>query len=1109
MTTTKKSLARGPLHEIQRESTLPSTPSPLPSTTSASTSRLRKRSSLARPLSSANRLSGGDVALMSTPSRKLNDQSTWTDLSSKRDSKRSSSPGSFPSEIKGTGTARSSWLRRMSTLSSLRTGSPVSPPQPESPSLSFSNGSTAPFLPPTSDHSAGSLPRNKLVKRSSSQRALQANNPLNSPLRRPATSHQRTATVRHYNFPVEESKSVPTAQFSDLQEDYQAYDDSLQTWLPFFTTNSTAPTKEGFPRKRNSNTVTNRRDSLSGMVPNVNGLPTLLLASSISSGSSNNSPPNIISQRSDLKRPSTAVGFESFTSPSPEMRVADARDAGNLKSRHSFSLADMFSYSSPASWKTPKNGSLRKHKRPSTAINNRRISSAPHPPNIKQETGFEPIELNTPTSIKNMSPARSRGAALEPESSSTDANKRILSTHIPPINRFSSFEVDLPATAPSYPTSPQEGESASLPAAHSPPSPSVSPPLNFITTTRNQNHRPSGAPSDHASTLLGSDHDTSRCLSSDDDDLDYRSDTIYDSTRTRTTGSSHSGIRKLPIQAMFDEPPQEKVPKHKLIALEDLLSNESFVESHAHKERVTEGEQSLSTTVQATLPCKEDEYPASIHATSDSLLTNLPSSSPIISSEAQMNSNLGHDMVTFQDDPDWSLGNIEHEQKDLWDENPVIDDENTSISDSSSGSSLALRGLSNDTTILALSNHSKSDHEWSGKRVVDEEFSEESSPRPKTVQGIKNNGMNRSRLSGRRGSNALHLRSQSVPVPQDASGHRSHKTSKLFGTMGASEEWDGDFEFEESSPRTVKHNLATNDATRGNSSSGMLVPRAIMETQASVRGQFGQVKELTLLVEELKQLQQQARIQGIMQGQSVELWKEAEGIINLATLDDDGEFFPPRSPPTSGFELDLFDEDSPSHGRRKLGFPSPKEDKLLSVENAPTTLGSSRSSLEKSNMGTPPSSKPRRESILSTPPMSRPRKESTAQVKSVLENIHQQRSQYNADFSDAKSSQKKLPFDTTSLRDLVTRAGVVTRALKEIVRRAESSPSTPKAQSLTPPDPPPDPLFSQIFHQPPSSPSVNKSPRVTQSPKSSSFRGGSIAGNDNEINGHMKMMTVV
>jgi hypothetical protein len=67
----------------------------------------------------------------------------------------------------------------------------------------------------------------------------------------------------------------------------------------------------------------------------------------------------------------------------------------------------------------------------------------------------------------------------------------------------------------------------------------------------------------------------------------------------------------------------------------------------------------------------------------------------------------------------------------------------------------------------------------------------------------------------------------------------------------------------------------------------LTLSRAIMERQASVHGQFGQVREFALMVEELKRLRAQASSLGIIEGPSIELWKEAEGIINLATQDDE------------------------------------------------------------------------------------------------------------------------------------------------------------------------------------------------------------------------------
>jgi hypothetical protein len=55
---------------------------------------------------------------------------------------------------------------------------------------------------------------------------------------------------------------------------------------------------------------------------------------------------------------------------------------------------------------------------------------------------------------------------------------------------------------------------------------------------------------------------------------------------------------------------------------------------------------------------------------------------------------------------------------------------------------------------------------------------------------------------------------------------------------------------------------------------------------------------------------------------------------------------------------------------------------------------------------------------------------------------------------------QKLPFDTSSLKDLVVRAGVVTRALKEVIRKAEGVATSP--QNVFPQDPP----FRRIFDKP-------------------------------------------
>ncbi|MCJ1468692.1 hypothetical protein MMC07_007321 [Pseudocyphellaria aurata] len=1074
-TTGRTSTVREVLDESQMGSINSPQPSPLPLSASTSTSRLRKRSSLGQPLSPSNRFSGGGYSSTSTQGGKIHDEPEGTDPASSA-LKRSSSLGPSALEFKASGTAKSSWLRRMSTLSSLKGGSHDSTPPPGTPSLSYSNGSTAGILPST----AGELaPRNKLVKRTSSHKVLSGTITPHSTLPRPATSHQRILQQRYssgeeHNYQARVTQSTP---LDVRQETHHAFDDSLQTWLPFFTSQASPLTKDGFTRKRNSNFGVNRNEPIGSRKPHANGPPpTLLLATSITSSPANDVPENSIGgpPPAHRRRPSTAIGVQTLISPLTPNPDMDPGNQPDSHSRRSFSLADMFPSPSPSTWKTPRSASLRRNKETSRVPHGRRVSSAPLATLSSHSPSSASAEVSKLNPLKTRAVGRNPGGASGGASSSVDEPENPPSP-LPPLNRISTFDIDLPTTAPSYPASPTSRVPSSSPRISSAPSPLISSPP---AAARNKSHRPSGAPSDRTSTLLGSDNENSRFLSSDEDEFDFRSDTVYDSTRTGATGSSHSGVRRPPIETIFDESPPAELPQHKLITLQDLLSNQSFVESNADTRRNAAADQGLPTPGRVVAPCKEDEYPTPIHAANTARLTDFPSSPPDISLEVGSDRSVVHHMDDFRDDEDWSLENAEEFNQPL----PKYDlSSNHDRPDPITNAPRYSLGTPNAGATGLESSPKANIFEWSEQSLADKESLPGSSPRPKTVHGVKAKETRSSRLSGRRGSSALHLRSQSVPVPQDASGHRAHNsTSKLeswvLGNKGVSEDWDGDFDFEETH-RPSKPTAPGNDAIRPSLSSGMLVPRAILERQASVRGQFGQVKELTLLVEELKRLRQQGSVQGILHGQSAELWKEAEGIINLATLDDEEqEFLPPRSPLATGSDFDGFDEESPS-SRRKSGHP--RDDRC---DDSPSSQVSPRSSSDRPKLDIP----------------SRPRKESVAKAKSVLETIHQQRSELDS-FIDAKSAQKN--FDTTSLRDLVTRAGVVTRALKEIVRRAENSPPA-KPRPTTPQDP----VFSQIFQ--PHSPSI-KTPRVTQSPKSNTFRGGTITGNDNEINGHMKMMTVV
>jgi hypothetical protein len=590
---------------------------------------------------------------------------------------------------------------------------------------------------------------------------------------------------------------------------------------------------------------------------------------------------------------------------------------------------------------------------------------------------------------------------------------------------------------------------------------------------RSRSHRPSGAPSDRASTAFSSDNENSQIFTADGHEVDCRSDTVYDSVRTGATGSIHSGIRGPKLEHVFDASPASDLVKQNLAALQEKLSDVSLSRPAASDEPVVEEEDSAQTPLGIARSVRDEVTTPSRHA--DAVCApDFPSSPPSISGR-----------LARGDEPDAAPPEEDWTGDGPWDRDGEASDDMLPALSPSQRPSL---DLSRRRPERPKSNI----FEWSERHGVDKDLKEGSAPRPKTVHGKQTT--ERSRACGRRGPSALHLRSQSVPLPPDAINHRGfNNASKLdswmLGGKGVSEDWDGDFEFDEHGPGQAK--AGEHDPT------GVVVPRSIMERQASVHGQFGQVKELTLLVEELKRLHHLATVYELLHGRASELWKEAEGIINLATLDDEDEdFFPPRSPNSATLDYDPFEEDSPATSRRQRSNPSTATDGQASRPEANASTHLAHSS---------PGSK------FGTPPPGRPRKESVAQAKSVLEHMQHHRVLSDASAVENNPAPKKMPFDTTSLRDLVTRAGVVTRALKEIVRKVENvdnSPHTPERQI----DPPRDPPFSQIFYQPSSPPQnrspslANRSPRVAKSSSNNSFLGGSMTGNDNDV---MKMMTVV
>ena len=1057
----------------------PTTPGERDQPTSAPTTRLSKTNVLRRPQSSSfprNSIRHADDSIGGSITAEKED---WRVSVFGRRDDRSGNQATSTGLRAEVGAAKSSWLRRMSTMSSLHTESLISASRPGTPSLSFSNGSSAPIIP----SNTAPVTRNRLVKRATSQRILH-NSGFDQPsyskstLRRPATSHQRSANLREQlsssPVPLQHDVSRPSFQNDDDPTADHEADVITEQCQPLFRCRVADFSRETSTKPAAGTRTTNRNGYVKCIVP-VSGDKAILLKAVSITETVKDELSGLPSTPVQSQGPFTSTPTNSIRNVSTYSSHVSPENEFESKSRSSFSISEYFPSPSPSTWKMTRTGSLRRKKGSEASTFGRRTASAP-----------QTLErLNAPHTGQP-------DVAIRNHTSASSSHSNHASSPLSPLTRLSAFEVDLPNTTASLPPSPQPPRNSS-PSSQTSPSLALFPNPIAQIGSRSRSHRPSGAPSDRASTLIGSEHENSRVFSVDGEEVDYRSETAYDSVRTGATGSSHSGVRGARIESIFENPPPPELLKQNLAALQEKLAHTS-----PRGDFIAEEEENFRTPVHMARSHEDNLPTPSRYPKQLSSSPNFASSPP-----APMHTVLGGPVYEVLDSP--------HEDE-LWGSQEA---ESTSWNNSEREESLSDHELWS-TNVCALPDHAalqghsplaEPDERprsnlfgWSERSNVDQGNPQGSLPRPKTVHG-KQSTERGSRSTGRRGASGLHLRSQSVPLSPENTNHgKINNASKLdawiLGNKGVSEDWDNDFEFDE--PTSL---IEPSEAREGKAgvieTPGMLVPRAILERQASVHGQFGQVKELTQLVEELRSLRHQASEYGIIHGQAYELWKEAEGIIDLATLDqEEQEYQMPRSPNSPSFEMDGFDDDSPTSQRRPMSHLSD----VSEIATAQQDRNGSRQTLPQSSPSPP---------NLGSPPQGRSRKDSVAKAKSVLEHIHQQRSSLDPPLKHTtKSPQKKLPFDTTSLRDLVTRAGVVTRALKEIIRRVEN-PDDPFPTPDRRPSNPPDPPFSQIFHQPHSSPPSNRSPRMGKSSSHNSFLGGSMTGNDNDINGHMKMMTVV
>jgi hypothetical protein len=385
--------------------------------------------------------------------------------------------------------------------------------------------------------------------------------------------------------------------------------------------------------------------------------------------------------------------------------------------------------------------------------------------------------------------------------------------------------------------------------------------------------------------------------------------------------------------------------------------------------------------------------------------------------------------------------------------------------------------------------------------------------RPKTVHGKQELDLRSGRSISRKPPGAAHVRSQSVPVADPSDGS---KPPPKFGTWGmgtatVSEDWDDDFEFEGDGVA-----LCLPGGKDSAMSVSVVVPASIQATQPSVKAHSGQIRELSLLVNDLKRLCRHGKDLDILNGPLAAKWAEAENIIALASPDEDEPQQSGSTKSSKDVDLSLIDDrfleagfDGPLLDRYfddSLGIPEPEMSKTAVVRERHSPRRRSVFSPDDDIFGCNwPPAETSAKSAPRTPDRSSSPSRTSAVISTVIEAMRQQRAAADsAAATPARTPDTKLFFDTNSLQELVKRASHLRDALSDAVRRAElltqSPASTPRRERHgRHNNPDGSPAFTRVFTDPASSP-----PRRLPN----SHSGASVLSRASVESPRMQMMTV-
>lgn len=699
-------------------------------------------------------------------------------------------------------------------------------------------------------------------------------------------------------------------------------------------------------------------------------------------------------------------------------------------------------------WLSRTSGSLRQPKRETEpdGVNDRRHVSAPS--NSGAQTAVE-HDLKAPAqSPIPPSPLGRQGPTLDSAAKAQlTMHKRSHSSPLLPAPRKSNFQIDGPRLG-----------SPSGAASHSA-----------------RQHLPSGSSTSSAamsqlrasplhesfSAAEGFEGDARGFISADEDDADYKSDTVFDSLRT--AASSRTRAVETPLDSIYDDSPPSTAGnngKTKRLSIQEILGHN------------WDGDTNIMEEDESTMMPIGQSDRARLRYSSRHILTL-----PRISSESSQN---GVSIYTKE------FGRISLD--DDFDEDWAVDDDAhfNPLSPPSKGSSLNSRGI-NPNVRVALANMSldqRSDmdsddrplnnlFDWSETSIHDKSSAGGVPLRPKT-------SYEKQELDARGGRPVIrspiptHIRSQSVPLSHALDEGKS-STGAKYGTWGlssktVSEDWDEDFEFGGSA----------NDFGDKADNNLFSVPESIRASQPSVKAHSGQIRELSLLVNDLKRLCRHGRDMDMLDGPQKTLWKEAEGVIALASPDEedsideenDANFLDAMEEfdNNDGFSEEDFDD--LSFSRLDMAFDikepmsktavvrerhSPKRRSVFSPDD--DIFGGNWPLVDEN----PPSNQSSRSR---TPELRADRQEEAAKgARSVMEAM----SRSISDQDTQSRPDNKMTFDTNSLRVLVKRAGELRDSLSDVIRRAEQITQSPVVTPRRDRETDSSPAFTRMFDDPGSS----------------------------------------